>query len=57
MWNGRVLFSAYVKSALNPEFRKKGATDVRKPKESAYILWFDIYEVTGITSEALYGDV
>jgi hypothetical protein len=48
MWNGRVLISAYVKSALNPEFRKKGATEVRKPKESGYLLWFDIYEVTGI---------
>jgi hypothetical protein len=25
MWNGRVMVSAYVKNANNPEFRKKGA--------------------------------
>ncbi len=33
MWNGRILVSAYVKNANNPEYRKKGASEVRMPEE------------------------
>ena len=57
MWNGRVLISAYIKSANNPEYKKKGASDVRKPEETQYVLWFDIYEVTGLDANILYGDI